>query len=70
MGHCRDVFVNGRLSLGTRLAATEFYAGLVRLHILYHASGEPMFQLGMEELRSHGYNLSAGTLYPMPHSME
>ena len=50
---------------------TELYAGLVRLHILYHASKEPVFGLGiMEELRHHGYNLSAGTLYPMLHSME
>jgi DNA-binding PadR family transcriptional regulator len=24
----------------------------------------------IEELRRHGYNLSAGTLYPMLHSME
>lgn len=50
---------------------TEFYGGLVRLHILYHASKEPVFGLGiMEELRRHGYKLSAGTLYPMLHSME
>lgn len=50
---------------------TELYAGLVRLHILYHASKEPVFGLGiMEELRRHGYKLSAGTLYPMLHSME
>jgi PadR family transcriptional regulator, regulatory protein PadR len=50
---------------------SDLYAGLVRLHILYHASKEPVFGLGiMEELRRHGYNLSAGTLYPMLHSME
>ncbi len=50
---------------------TELYGGLVRLHILYHASKEPVFGLGiMEELRRHGYKLSAGTLYPMLHSME
>jgi DNA-binding PadR family transcriptional regulator len=50
---------------------TELYGGLVRLHILYHASKEPVFGLGiMGELRRHGYNLSAGTLYPMLHSME
>jgi PadR family transcriptional regulator PadR len=49
----------------------ELYGGLVRLHILYHASKEPVFGLGIiEELRRHGYNLSAGTLYPMLHSME
>jgi DNA-binding PadR family transcriptional regulator len=49
----------------------ELYGGLVRLHILFHASKEPIFGLGiMEELRRHGYRLSAGTLYPMLHSME
>jgi PadR family transcriptional regulator PadR len=50
---------------------TELYGGLVRLHILYHASKGPVFGLGIiEELRRHGYELSAGTLYPMLHSME
>jgi DNA-binding PadR family transcriptional regulator len=49
----------------------DLYGGLVRLHILYHASREPVFGLGiMEELGRHGYRLSAGTLYPMLHSME
>jgi PadR family transcriptional regulator PadR len=49
----------------------ELYGGLIRLHILYHAGKEPIFGLGIiEELRRHGYNLSAGTLYPMLHSME
>lgn len=50
---------------------SELYGGLVRLHILYHASREPVFGLGiMEELRRHGYRLSPGTLYPMLHAME
>jgi len=50
---------------------TDLYSGLVRLHILYHASREPVFGLGiMAELRHHGYNVSAGTLYPTLHSME
>lgn len=50
---------------------SELYGGLVRLHILYHAAREPVFGLGiMEELRRHGYTLSAGTLYPMLHSLE
>ncbi len=49
----------------------ELYSGLIRLHILYHAVREPIFGLGiMEELAEHGYKLSAGTLYPMLHSME
>jgi DNA-binding PadR family transcriptional regulator len=54
-----------------RIKDTELYAGLIRLHILYHASRQPVFGLGIiEELRHHGYTLSAGTLYPMLHAME
>lgn len=49
----------------------EIYGGLLRLHVLHHADREPVFGLGIiEELRRHGYPLSAGTLYPMLHSME
>lgn len=49
----------------------DLYGGLIRLHILYHASREPVFGLGIiEELGRHGYKLSAGTLYPMLHGME
>jgi DNA-binding PadR family transcriptional regulator len=49
----------------------DLYGGLIRLHILYHASREPVFGLGIiEELGRHGYRLSAGTLYPMLHSLE
>lgn len=45
--------------------------GLIRLHILHHAVEEPIFGLGiMEELGRHGYKLSAGTLYPVLHSLE
>lgn len=47
------------------------YAGLIRLHILYHAACEPIFGLGMiEELGRHGYKLSPGTLYPLLHGLE
>jgi DNA-binding PadR family transcriptional regulator len=49
----------------------DLYAGLVRLHILYHADEGPVFGLGIiEELRRHGYDLSPGTLYPMLHGLE
>ncbi len=49
----------------------ELLSGLIRIHILYHACKEPIFGLGMiEELQRHGYKLSAGTLYPMLHSLE
>jgi DNA-binding PadR family transcriptional regulator len=49
----------------------ELYSGLIRLHILRHAQAEGVFGLGIiEELALHGYKLSAGTLYPLLHSME
>ena len=49
----------------------ELYSGLVRLHVLYHASREPVFGLGMmEELNRHGYKLGPGTMYPLLHGME
>lgn len=49
----------------------ELYGGLIRLHILHHAAEGPLFGLGIiEELRRHGYEMSAGTLYPMLHRLE
>jgi DNA-binding PadR family transcriptional regulator len=47
------------------------YAGLIRLHILHHATREPVYGLAMiEELARHGYRLSPGTLYPILHGLE
>jgi DNA-binding PadR family transcriptional regulator len=49
----------------------DLYSGLMRLHILHHAAEEPIFGLGMaEELARHGYQISAGTLYPLLHGLE
>ncbi len=49
----------------------ELLIGLVRLHILHHAAaGEVYGQWIIEELGRHGYRLSAGTLYPLLHSLE
>ena len=49
----------------------DLFKGLIRLHILYHASKEELYGLWIiEELRRHGYNLSPGTLYPILHKME
>src|SRR5918992_5081667 len=49
----------------------DLLVGLVRLHILHHAvEGEIYGQWMIEELTRHGYRLSAGTLYPLLHSME
>ncbi len=49
----------------------QLYSGLIRLHVLHHAAQKPVFGRWLiEELRRHGYTLSAGTLYPMLHAME
>jgi DNA-binding PadR family transcriptional regulator len=49
----------------------ELFKGLIRLHILHHASkGEFYGQWMIHELASHGYTLSPGTLYPMLHALE
>jgi len=47
----------------------EFFLGFIKIHILYHASREPVYGLWLiEELERHGYRLSPGTLYPILHS--
>lgn len=49
----------------------EFFLGFIRIHILYHASKEPISGVEIaEELRRHGYYLSPGTLYPSLHRLE
>jgi PadR family transcriptional regulator PadR len=53
------------------MADQDLYSGLVRLHVLYHASAGVIFGLGMiRELRHHGYRVGPGTLYPILHRME
>jgi PadR family transcriptional regulator, regulatory protein PadR len=53
------------------LLTRMFFGGFVRLHILYHAVKEPIFGVEMmEELQRHGYDVGAGTLYPMLHQLE
>jgi len=49
----------------------NLFLGFIRLHILYHASKEPIFGLNLiKELERHGYRMSPGTLYPILHQME
>jgi PadR family transcriptional regulator, regulatory protein PadR len=49
----------------------DLYGGLVRLHVLHHASHESIFGQGiMDELAHHGYRLSPGTMYPILHGLE
>src|SRR5580693_4868331 len=48
-----------------------FFGGFVRMHVLYHAVKKPFFGVEMmEELGRHGYDVGAGTLYPMLHQLE
>jgi len=49
----------------------ELFYGLIRIHVLVHASHEPIFGLAMmEELEHHGYRIGPGTLYPLLHGLE
>jgi PadR family transcriptional regulator PadR len=53
------------------LLTKMFFGGFVRLHVLYHAINEPIFGVEMmEELARHGYDVGAGTLYPILHQLE
>jgi PadR family transcriptional regulator, regulatory protein PadR len=53
------------------LLTKMFLGGFVRMHILYHATKEDIFGVEMmEELRRHGYDVGAGTLYPVLHQLE
>jgi DNA-binding PadR family transcriptional regulator len=49
----------------------KFFLGFIQIHILHHAKKEPFYGVWMiGELKSHGYDMSPGTLYPLLHSME
>ncbi len=55
----------------SELLTKMFFGGFVRMHVLYHAVKEPVFGVEMmEELSRHGYDVGAGTLYPMLHQLE
>lgn len=43
----------------------------IEIHILHHAAKEPIYGTWMiEELTHHGYEISAGTIYPIFHNLE
>jgi len=49
----------------------DLLLGFVKVHVLHHASQEPIYGSGiMEDLDRHGYELSAGTLYPLLHGLD
>lgn len=49
----------------------KLFLGFIQIHILHHAMEHPIYGAWMnEELKGHGYEISAGTLYPILHNME
>ncbi|NCB73966.1 MAG: PadR family transcriptional regulator [Clostridia bacterium] len=49
----------------------KLFLGFIQVHILHHAQKDPFYGSWMiDELKSHGYDMSAGTLYPILHNME
>lgn len=49
----------------------KLFLAFIQIHILHHASKEPIYGTWMmEELKQHGYEISAGTLYPIFHNLE
>jgi DNA-binding PadR family transcriptional regulator len=49
----------------------EILLSFWKVHILHHAGKEPVVgQWIIQELRSHGYDVSPGTLYPLLARME
>jgi PadR family transcriptional regulator, regulatory protein PadR len=60
-----------RMSNDKLMKHQNLLKGLIRLHILHHASQDEFYgQWMIYELARHGYRLSAGTLYPMLHALE
>lgn len=48
----------------------EFFLGFIKIHILHHASQEPVYGAFLiEELAEHGYDVSPGTIYPTLHHL-
>jgi DNA-binding PadR family transcriptional regulator len=53
------------------VSSNPLRAGLIPLHIMYHAAKGEIFGQGMiDELRHHGYHIGPSTLYPMLHRLE
>lgn len=67
-----------KLDIGSRyqpergfLVLRDLFLGFIKLHILHHAGVAPVYGAWLlEELASHGYELSPGTLYPTLHNLE
>ena len=59
------------ISLADMDLERDFLRGVVPVHVLHHAAGEPVHGAWMSsELARHGYSISPGTLYPLLHRMQ
>lgn len=49
----------------------KLFLAFIEIHILHHATKKPIYGTWMiDELQQHGYDISAGTIYPIFHNME
>lgn len=65
------VIILSHFDNGVLCMLRELFLGFIRVHILHHASLSPVYGLElMEELESHGYHISPGTMYPILKKME
>jgi DNA-binding PadR family transcriptional regulator len=59
------------MKTGSQILQREILLAFWKVHILHHASEQPIVgNWMMKELRSHGYDVSPGTLYPLLKRME
>ncbi|MCW4016598.1 MAG: PadR family transcriptional regulator [Candidatus Bathyarchaeota archaeon] len=49
----------------------SFFLGFIKIHILYHATKEPIYGVGiMKEIARHGYAVGPSLIYPTLQSLE
>lgn len=66
----RFTLSRGEFNLNNKVLR-KLFLGFIQIHILHHAKEEAIYGSWMlKELREHGYDISAGTLYPILHNME
>jgi DNA-binding PadR family transcriptional regulator len=59
------------MPFSTKEVSREILLAFWKVHILHHASEEPLHgQWMLKELQHHGYEISPGTLYPLLARME
>jgi PadR family transcriptional regulator len=70
-GGLSSVKVADEASDGDKKILRDFFLGFAKVHLLHHASREPVYGVWfIEELARHGYHISPGTMYPLLHSLE